>query len=67
MKRASVMYICSSSFTSFLRAVDDLVDRAFGEVREQAEELPLDRLGARPFVEVDEGALVGRSRRRGDR
>ena len=43
-----------------LGAVDDPMDHAFGKFREQAQELPLQRLGPRPFLELDEGALVGR-------
>ena len=44
----------------FLRAVDDLVDHAFLEAREQVEELGFVRPAAAPLVEADERALVRR-------
>ena len=44
----------------FLRAVDDLVDHAFLEAREDVEELGFVRPGAAPLVEADERALVRR-------
>ncbi len=44
----------------FPGAVDDLVDHAFLEAREDVQELVFDRPGLAPFIEADEGALVRR-------